>query len=375
MTWESPVQHPLIDRIRACSSTPNDAADFFTHLLHPTPKLRLTTVEALHHPYMISCFKHMQCDNQAPGCPPVSLEEEAPAAQHRSVLRAIGNQMRVPHGVKLVRKVAGIVAKPVIKPFSCIRQPTQSDSVPDLSVYFPRYTHHSQDSQVMASVALLESMKSGIRVYGGSRVTAEGVTEHLIHCYPMPSPLLQTGQTVHQALPQLCPPESQANAQPAALATSSVVIEEVEPAEPEPPAASSHHKLDSHPIDTTDEEEDWEESEPPAASSHQKLDSHPTDTSDDEDDWEDSEAASSITSASSSDSSFVSAATHFKRVTPSDVTAALASTTADDSVSAPDSSGTTGASRCELLAVVLVEQFAVSGCVVGDVALLSFCTR
>jgi len=153
------------------------------------------------------------------------------------------------------------------------------------------------------------------------------------------------------------------------------VIEEVEPAEPEPPAASSHHKLDSHPIDTTDEEEDWEESEPPAASSHQKLDSHPTDTSDDEDDWEDSEAASSITSASSSDSSFVSAATHFKRVTPSDVTAALASTTADDSVSAPDSSGTTGASRCELLAVVLVEQFAVSGCVVGDVALLSFCTR
>jgi len=46
MSWESPVEHPLVDRIRACSSTPNDAADFFTHLLHPIAELRLTTVEA-----------------------------------------------------------------------------------------------------------------------------------------------------------------------------------------------------------------------------------------------------------------------------------------------------------------------------------------
>lgn len=205
----------------------------------------------------------------------------------------------------------------------------------------------------MASVALLEIMKNCIRVYGGSRVNAEGVTQHLILCYPMPSALLQTGHPVHQALPQLCPPDSQADAQPAALATSSVVIEEVESADPELPAASSHQKLDSHPIDTSDEEEDWE----------------------------DSEAASSIMSATSSDASFVSAATHFKRVTAYDVTAASPSTTAaisdataaDVSVSAPDSSGTTGASRCGLLAVVLVEKFAVSGYAIGDITLLSLC--
>lgn len=332
MTSESPVEHPLIDRIRDCSSTPNHAADFFTHLLHPIPKLRLTTFEALQHPYMVSCFKHMQCDSQAPGCLPVHLHEEAPAAQRRSVLRAVGNQMRVPHAVRLVRKVAGVVAKPVTKPFSCIRQPTGGDSVPDLSVYFPCYTHHSQDSQVQASVALLESMKSGLRVYGGSRVTAEGVRQHLIHCYPMPSALLQTGHPVHQALPQLCPPELQADAQPAALATSSVVIEEVEPAEPEPPATSSHQKLESHPIDTSDED----------------------------DNWDDSEAASSVTSASSSDASFVSAATHLIRVTASDVTAASPSTAAatsgdmaaDVSISAPGSTDTTSASRCGPLALL-----------------------
>jgi len=337
MSWESPVEHPLVDRIRACSSTPNDAADFFTHLLHPIAELRLTTVEALHHPYMISCFKHMQCDRQAPSCPPVNLDEEARAAQRRSVLRAVGNLMRVPHAVSLVKKAAGIVARPVSKPFNCIRHPVHGDSVPDLSVYFPRYTHHSQDSQVMASVALVDSMKSGIRVYGGSRVTAEGVVQHLVLCYPMPSPAssqLQTGHPVHEALPQLCPPESQADAQPAASATSGVVIEEVESAESEPPAASSRQKLDSHPIDTSDEEEDWE----------------------------DSEAASSITSATSSDATFVSAATHFVRVTASDVTAALPSTTAaisdataaDVFVSAHGSSGTTTASRCGLLAVVLI---------------------
>jgi len=331
MRAERPVEHPLIDKIRACSSTPNDAADFFTHLLHPLAELRLATVEALHHPYMISCFKHMQCDSQAPSCQPVNLDEEAPAARRRSVLRAVGNQMRMPHAVRLVRQAAGIAARRA----SCIRQPTHRDSVPDLSVYFPCYTHHSQDSQVMASVALIESMKSGIRVYGGSRVTAEGVIQHLILCYPMPSadsPLMQTGHPVHQALPQLCPPESQADAQPAALATSSVVIEEVEPAEPEPPAASSHQKLDSHPIDTSDEE----------------------------DDWEDSEAGSSITSATSSDASFVSAATHFKSVAASDVTAASSSTTAaisdataaDVFVSAHGTSRTASASRCGLLALL-----------------------
>ncbi|DBB05534.1 TPA: hypothetical protein ACH3X1_012486 [Trebouxia sp. C0004] len=88
-------------------------------------------------------------------------------------------------------------------------------------------------------------------------------------------------------LPQLCSPEPQASAQPAASATAGVVIEEMESAEPEPPAASSCQKLNSHPIDTSDEEEDWE----------------------------DSEAASSITSATSSDATFVSAATHFVHVT------------------------------------------------------------
>ncbi len=46
-----PVSHPIIDRIRACSSTPDLAADFFLCLLCPEASNRATAVNMRNHPY------------------------------------------------------------------------------------------------------------------------------------------------------------------------------------------------------------------------------------------------------------------------------------------------------------------------------------
>ena len=46
-----PVSHPIIDRIRACSSTPDLAADFFLCLLCPEASNRDTAVSMRSHPY------------------------------------------------------------------------------------------------------------------------------------------------------------------------------------------------------------------------------------------------------------------------------------------------------------------------------------
>ncbi|DBA70721.1 TPA: hypothetical protein ACH3X2_012092 [Trebouxia sp. C0005] len=65
-TWEeavhsaeaagTPASHPIIDRIRACSSTPDLAANFFLCLLCPQASNRATAVNMVSHPYC-----HVQC--------------------------------------------------------------------------------------------------------------------------------------------------------------------------------------------------------------------------------------------------------------------------------------------------------------------------
>ena len=51
-----PVSHPIIDKIRACSSTPDLAADFFLCLLRSEASNRATAVSIVTHPYC-----HLQC--------------------------------------------------------------------------------------------------------------------------------------------------------------------------------------------------------------------------------------------------------------------------------------------------------------------------
>ena len=54
------VVHLIIDKIRDCTTMPNLALDFFTHLMHPCPTCRLTATAALHHPYHSASLLHMR---------------------------------------------------------------------------------------------------------------------------------------------------------------------------------------------------------------------------------------------------------------------------------------------------------------------------
>ena len=46
------VQHPLLEKVRRCSTDPDLAEDFFSRVLDPAPTLRPTAAEALQHPYL-----------------------------------------------------------------------------------------------------------------------------------------------------------------------------------------------------------------------------------------------------------------------------------------------------------------------------------
>ena len=54
------VQHPILDRVRRCSSAPDAAASFFTALLHPLESHRPTAAEALQHAYIKDCAAQMR---------------------------------------------------------------------------------------------------------------------------------------------------------------------------------------------------------------------------------------------------------------------------------------------------------------------------
>ncbi|DBB10202.1 hypothetical protein WJX82_003503 [Trebouxia sp. C0006] len=57
---QTPAEHPILSQVRACSTTPEAAVSFFTAILHPKPSARLTSLQALDHPYLKQCVHQMQ---------------------------------------------------------------------------------------------------------------------------------------------------------------------------------------------------------------------------------------------------------------------------------------------------------------------------
>ena len=51
------VEHPLLDKVKACSPDPIKAADFFLWLLHPLDVARLSNV--VYHPYLKPTYFRM----------------------------------------------------------------------------------------------------------------------------------------------------------------------------------------------------------------------------------------------------------------------------------------------------------------------------
>ena len=54
-----PVQHPILDTVRQCSTNPDAAADFFVRMLHPCPAKRMS-LEAKHHAYIAAAYTQME---------------------------------------------------------------------------------------------------------------------------------------------------------------------------------------------------------------------------------------------------------------------------------------------------------------------------
>lgn len=75
----TPVDHPLLDKVRECSANPDAAADFFQQILHPHHSSRLG-VEALAHDYIAATYHEMRAckaDKQQTGNP-CSLHQLSP---------------------------------------------------------------------------------------------------------------------------------------------------------------------------------------------------------------------------------------------------------------------------------------------------------
>ena len=108
----SPVVHPIIDKIRQFSSTPDAAVDFFTLLLHPMPHKRLTAMDAIDHSYLAGCLSQMVDDYGVPPADSLTVKQPVTAAivtQHET------------SNLAMSCKEQGVVL--------------------DMSVYFPSYTH------------------------------------------------------------------------------------------------------------------------------------------------------------------------------------------------------------------------------------------
>ena len=61
---ERPIQHPLLDRVRQCSATPDLAADFFTKILYPFGEWRMCS-KAIQHAYVAGTVAEMEAYHQA----------------------------------------------------------------------------------------------------------------------------------------------------------------------------------------------------------------------------------------------------------------------------------------------------------------------
>ena len=74
------VQHELIAAIRRASSTPDQAVDFFTSVLHPNPAKRSTASQAAAHPYLRTAMRKIPRDWSTGAAPNASDITES--AQH-----------------------------------------------------------------------------------------------------------------------------------------------------------------------------------------------------------------------------------------------------------------------------------------------------
>lgn len=135
-----PVTHPLLSRVRACSTTPDAAAAFFVAVLHPTPSARLTTLQALDHVYLKRCVQQMQCFH-------LQSETAKDASCVSPEVHSLASAP-LPDSTGFFSKLALARSKGFRRLQSAV-----TSKVDELSEYFPDYVHAASDAELAANSA------------------------------------------------------------------------------------------------------------------------------------------------------------------------------------------------------------------------------
>lgn len=106
------VEHPILEEVRHCSSTPDLAADFFAKLLNYEQHKRPTAAQALQHPYLRECAAEMQACLESHA----SMSQDSPAPEgevrvkpgKRKVLARMGGAVKH-QGGRLARTAGRVI--------------------------------------------------------------------------------------------------------------------------------------------------------------------------------------------------------------------------------------------------------------------------
>lgn len=136
------VDHQLLDNVRACSSTPHAAAAFFCAVLHPSPTARLTSAQALKHPYLRRCVSQMK-DSYHAAQTSTCASTSVPHAPSTNIL---GRLASVPSsGLKVMKTLVSQAL-----PGNSSGTRSQKARLKDMARYFPEYVHPSSDAELSA---------------------------------------------------------------------------------------------------------------------------------------------------------------------------------------------------------------------------------
>ncbi len=191
---QTAVEHPLLSQVRACSTTPEAAVSFFTAILHPKPSARLTSVQALDHPYIRQCVHQMQDHYHPPPLdPPRSWEERL----RQDRFEESAGQSRMLRSLGILGKAAGLAGSAVVK---SVATAVTGKRQHDMSQYFPEYTHPERDSELLTNdpedrlTAVIRDLGLSVNPQQSSAGTSDaglGKVPQPISAQPQADPLLQ----------------------------------------------------------------------------------------------------------------------------------------------------------------------------------------